>query len=64
MKTNNYQRAKQELKQRKEELKGVKDKPMIRESLNNLCDGLIRFGGLTDYQAILLDNYCCKLHPK
>ena len=62
---NNYQKAKAKLKELAKTLKkNSKDKPLIMQSLNETCDYFIRFGGLTDYQANLLDNYCCTLHPK
>lgn len=64
----NYQQARKVLKDVKIGFKrlGINDKPMIRQVLNDTCDSLIKSNGLklSEYKSRLLDNYCCKLHPK
>lgn len=62
----NYQIAKRFLYTAYLTVKDNKDKPMIREVLNDTCDSLVRSNGLklSEYQTNLLSNYCCKLHPK
>lgn len=62
----NYQFAKQQLKAIKISFKHLykSDKPRVRQILNNSCYEIIRDLGLSEYKGRLLDNYCCKLHPK
>ena len=41
-----------------------KDKPMIRQIINDTTDAICRDLNLTDIQRDRLSNYACKLHPK
>ena len=62
----NYQYAKEFLYNTYLVVKGNKDKPMIRQALNDTCDCLTRSETLklSEYKSKLLELYCCKLHPK
>ena len=61
-----YQLAKQALKavaiQSKKDF--PTDKPAIRQEINDMTHWIISDMDLTEYQANLLHNYACKLHPK
>ena len=61
----NYKKAKNSLKNTSEMAKSQfpKDKPMIRQIIN---DSVYFLGGdykLNTYQKSLLSDYACKLHP-
>lgn len=62
----NYQQAKTELKKVAKFVKKhyPKDKPLIRQSINDKAYFLSSEYLLKPFQIDLLSNYACKLHPK
>jgi putative N-acetylmannosamine-6-phosphate epimerase len=40
------------------------DKPMIRQIINDTCDGICKDLKLSDYHRGLLEKYSCTLHPE
>jgi hypothetical protein len=61
-----YQNAKKSLKAVADLAmkKNPLDKSRARQVINDVADILIRELRLTEYQAKLLSNYACVLHPK
>ena len=61
-----YQNAKLMLRSHAEFVKALhrKDKPMIRQSINDYTDSICKDFRLTDRQTDLLSNFAAKLHPK
>jgi ribosomal protein L31E len=65
-KVSNYQNAKKELKKVSDFVKKQypKDKPLIRQSINDKSYFLGSEFMLSPYEIDLLSNYACTLHPK
>lgn len=70
MKHTEYNIKKKDLIEFAKQFKGVKDKPLVRESINNYTDGLLRelslrvSPGLYQLYSNWLSNVAVNQHPK